>query len=126
MLDTSLERQLEVVWAAGIIEGEGYIGVKKGGGDRIRCVVNVGQVYNDAMIKRLQRLWGGHIWLNTARSGYTPILRWEVSANIAELVCRELLQCPQFQGPKRDAARALIVHRRDVSMRAGRQLELAL
>ena len=100
-------RKAKVAWAAGIIEGEGWVGFGRNRG-RIDPKISVGQKANSLMLLRLKELWGGNICRHSE-----GVLMWAVSNRLAEAAAKELLACSMFQGPKREAAESVVSYYRD-------------
>lgn len=83
----------EIAWAAGFLEGEGSFGVNSG------CPrVSAGQVQKEPL-ERLQRMFGGHMWLKEPKSGFgsKPIWIWALNRGSAGV----MMTLYTFMSPKR-------------------------
>jgi hypothetical protein len=69
-------------------------------------MVSVTQKYvSIGMLERLQALWGGSLSQHSEGTA-----RWQVRHRIALRVVEDLLRLPEFQGPKRIAAKEIAAY----------------
>jgi hypothetical protein len=91
----------DLAYLAGIIDGEGYIGI--GNAPRLR-VANT----NPRLMEWLRCRFGGSIWTSRKRDGRSKALfTWELSARKAERVLREVAP---FLILKREQAAIILAH----------------
>jgi hypothetical protein len=90
---------IDLGWAAGFYEGEGYSRARKGGGG---LEVVVGQVSTEPLDK-LQRLFGGSIRKDTKRQTYNPHAQPFYFWTIGGVAARKFLEAiyPHVIAPKR-------------------------
>ena len=113
-------RERELIWAAGIIQGEGCIGLyrfRKQYKNRISFYptpkVSVTQGEPDVeMLDRLVTLWGGKVYRSSPprKKHWTQTYEWGRTSRQALRICQELLALPEFRGPKRVKAQEVVDH----------------
>lgn len=82
----------DVAWAAGIMDGEGCIGVYSGGADAgLRLTVQVGNT-DLVMITKLHDMFGGYVstTMKANKSG-KPYYMWRAASGKGDAVLRQLL-----------------------------------
>lgn len=111
-----MHKDTDIAWAAGFIEGEGWIGIRK---DPLRSwamgtlqVVNT----NKALLEKLQALWGGPLYRADRQFSKRKTWSWVVCNKAAERVLRDIL--PYLVG-KRRQAEILLALRDQINARGG-------
>lgn len=114
------DRKLLLAWAAGIIDGEGHIGIRRPWPEKqtLRLYLDVSNTHI-ATIQRLVAIFGG-LWRVSQRKGNRqPIAVWTVSHRKAERILRDVLP---YLFTKREQAVGALEYRKLVRHRGGKQI----
>ena len=110
-------REVAVAWAAGFIDGEGYIGIylPATGRNGERYPQPQIQAYNNDVepLEDLKELFGGGVWLKAPAGSegirgmrHTDYYRWGINAHSAGKAAKELY--PYLHGKRKESALEII------------------
>jgi len=106
------KRHTDRAWAAGFIDGEGYISVHVR--QKHKCLtveVSVGNT-NHQSITHLQELFGGHIQhFNGRKKEWSENWRWTAPANVARIVLKSTIPYMQVKRKQAELALELLNHK---------------
>lgn len=100
----------DVAWTAGIVDGEGHIGIERYGG-KTTYGINVGNT-DRRMLEKLRDLWGGNICFNARpdRPRSKPFWVWYIKGRKNALPC--IVNIYPYLVCKHDKAKEIIEYSR--------------
>lgn len=97
---------LDCAYAAGFIDGEGYIGINAALGRRYSLMVTVCQLVPEPL-EWLQARWGGHVTVNAGSAAHRrerPLFYWKTSARQSLELLQEVRPWLQVKATQADVA----------------------